>query len=675
MKKKPLSVEDLWKLERVAQPTLSPDGAQVCVSATAYDMKENKGRSSLWILSGYGGEPRRLTSAGDKDGEPSWSPDGRWIAFVAKRHGTDGAKDDDEPQVYVIAPDGGEARRVTEIATGAFGIKWFPDSRRIAFISWVWPDTRGLGKLEKRYKAFKDDKVKAHVVEHAAYRWWDRWLSDGRVPHLFVVDVGSGKTRSLFAGTPYELPRNDPAAHHYDIAPDGREIAFTFDPVEEKRFDHDGHIGVLDLASGRVRNLTRDSRLSHESPRYSPDGRYIAMITQNLRRSSVDAHRLALIDRRDGSLRVQRMRWDGGIHAPLAWDADSSAVLFCAEEDARQNLYRFAPGESAPEPVARGGVVLDFAVSAGAIAFTRSHMSTPPAVFWNGGEGETRIDRFNDELLAVRRTGEVREFRIKGWKGDEVQMWAIYPPDFDPAKKWPLLHNIHGGPHSAWHDNFHFRWNNQVFAAQGYVVVCVNYHGSSSFGQEYLESIEREFGKRELFDVEAGTDFMLKQGYIDPDRLVAAGGSYGGYMVAWMNGHVDRYKAYVCHAGCFDWVSMFADDAWYWHPKELGAFYWDDMAKVESQNPRARVKRMKTPTLVIHGLLDYRVPDAQGLAYYNSLKAKGVPARLVLFPDENHWILKPQNSRLWYREFFAWLARHVRPGGRRAGGGRRKGKR
>jgi dipeptidyl aminopeptidase/acylaminoacyl peptidase len=291
-------------------------------------------------------------------------------------------------------------------------------------------------------------------------------------------------------------------------------------------------------------------------------------------------------------------------------------------------------------------------------------MSTPPQVFWTAPEEEVRrIDRFNDGLMERFRLGAVREFRIPGFGGEEIQMWAVYPPDFDPRRKWPLLHNIHGGPHSTWGDNFHFRWNNHVFAAQGYVVLCVNYHGSSSFGQAFKASIEHEFGKRELFDVEAGTDFMLKQGYIDRERLVAAGGSYGGYMVAWMNAHTDRYKAYVCHAGCFDWVAMFSDDAYYWHPKELGAFYWDDMKRVESQNPRALVKKMETPTLVIHGMLDYRVPDSQGLAYYNTLKAKGVPSRLVFFPDENHWILKPQNSRLWYREFFAWLARFVSPGG------------
>ena len=263
------------------------------------------------------------------------------------------------------------------------------------------------------------------------------------------------------------------------------------------------------------------------------------------------------------------------------------------------------------------------------------------------------------------RLGEVREFRIKGHGGDEVQMWAIYPPDFDPKKKWPLLHNIHGGPHSTWGDNFHFRWNNHTFAAMGYVVVAVNYHGSSSFGQGWIESLTGEMGKREMADVEAATDFMLGRGCIDPERLVAAGGSYGGYMVAWLNGHTNRYKAFVCHAGVFDWVAKHSADSWFWSPKQLGAPYWEDMKKVDSQNPRAFVKAMKTPTLVVHGALDYRVPDAQGLAYYNALKARGVPARLVFFPDENHWVLKPQNSRLWYREFEAWLARWVEPGGKK----------
>jgi dipeptidyl aminopeptidase/acylaminoacyl peptidase len=660
-----IGVEHLWKLERPAQPTLSPDGAQACVSVSSYDMGENKGASSLWLLSAFGGAPRRLTTAGEKDAEPRWSPDGKWIAFVAKRPAAGADKGDDEAQVYLIAPDGGEARRLTDIATGVFGIKWFPDSRRLAFVSWVWPEDKGVKNLAKRYKAWKDDKVKAHVVEHAAYRWWDRWLADGRVPHVFTVDVESGAMRDLFAGTRYELSRADPTAHLYDIAPDGREIVFSFDPAADKRFDHEYQLVALDLRRKRFRTLTSRSPLNHETPRYSPDGRWIALITQNLKRSPVDTQRLALIDRRTGTLKVASARWDRNVHPPLLWSGDSSAVHFVSEDNARQHLFRFEVGKSTPQVAAQGGVVSDFDVAGDAVAFVRNDMSHPPAVFWGApGVSERRIDRLNEDVLDGVKLGEVREFVIEGWNREKVHMWVIYPPDFDPKKKWPLLHNIHGGPHSTWGDNFHFRWNNHVFAAQGYVVACVNYHGSTSFGQKFLESIDGEWGKRELADVEAGTDFMLRQGYIDRERLVAAGGSYGGYMVAWMNGHTDRYKAYVCHAGCFDWVSMFSDDAYYWHPKELGAYYWDNPKKVDAQNPRARAKRMKTPTLVIHGLLDYRVPDAQGLAYYNTLKSKGVPARLVFYPDENHWILKPQNSRLWYREFFAWLKRHVATGGK-----------
>ena len=657
MSKRTLQVEDLWRIARPAQPTLSPDGSQLCLSVTTFDMEANKGTSKLWLLSTFGGEPRALTEAGEKDGAPQWSPDGRHIAFVAKRG------EDDEPQLWVIAPDGGEARRVMHMPSGVAGLKWFPDSRRIAFISWVWPDALGYEELDRRHREAKDSKVKAHVVEHQAYRYWDHWLSDGRVPRLFVADLDRRRIVDLFAGTPYELPCADPESHHYDISPDGREIAFTYDPAPEKRFDHEYQIVTLDLKEKSFRTLTRGSRLSNESPAYSPDGRHLAFLTRNLRRSAVAESRIAVLDRKRGALQALPWAWDRSADAPLFWEAGSSALLFAAESDARRSLFRWPLGEKRPEVAALGGSVTDFCTRAGTVAFVRNTMSTPPQVFaWTGSRGERRLDRFNDDVMAGIALGEVAEHEIRGWNGDRVQMWVTFPPGFDPKRRWPLLHNIHGGPHAMWGDNFHFRWNNQALAAQGYVVACVNYHGSSSFGQRFIESIDCDWGRREFADIEAGTDYLLKKGWIDPKRLLAAGGSYGGYMVAWMNGHTDRYKAYVCHAGCFDWVSMFSGDVWYWFPKELGAWYWDDPKRVAAQSTHTFARRMKTPTLVMHGQQDYRVPDAQGLAYYNTLKAKGVPARLVFFPDENHWILKPQNSRLWYREFFAWLTRFAKPG-------------
>jgi dipeptidyl aminopeptidase/acylaminoacyl peptidase len=266
--------------------------------------------------------------------------------------------------------------------------------------------------------------------------------------------------------------------------------------------------------------------------------------------------------------------------------------------------------------------------------------------------------------------GITEELWVIGAQGDPVQVWVTYPPGMDPKKpgkaKRPLLHLIHGGPHTAFGDAWHFRWNVQTFAAQGYVVAAVNYHGSSSFGYAFKDSITHRWGALELQDVEAATDLLLQRPWADRRRVFATGGSYGGYMVAWMNGHCEpgRYAAYVCHAGCFDWTAMFADDAYTWHAKELGAWYWDDIAKVQSQSPHAFAGNMTTPTLVIHGALDYRVPDAQGLAYYNTLKARNVDARLLWFPDENHWILKPRNSKLWYEEYFAWLRRHDAAGRR-----------
>jgi dipeptidyl aminopeptidase/acylaminoacyl peptidase len=276
------------------------------------------------------------------------------------------------------------------------------------------------------------------------------------------------------------------------------------------------------------------------------------------------------------------------------------------------------------------------------------------------GEADRRIESFNDALLAPLELGRTEEVWFTGALGEPVQMWLHYPPDFDPKKKHPVLHTIHGGPHTGPGDGWHYRWCWKLFAAQGHVVVNVNYHGSSGFGHAFLDSITQRWGELELQDVEAATDWLLKKPWVDKKRVFASGGSYGGYMVAWMNGHVapGRYAAYVCHAGCYDWTAMFADDAFSWHAKELGAWYWEDPAKVASQSPHAFAGAFATPTLVIHGALDYRVPDQQGLAYYNTLKQRGVDARLLWFPDENHWVLKPRNSRLWYEEFFAWLQRH-----------------
>lgn len=663
-KPSPITVDDLWALDRVGKLSLSPDGTQAACSVASYSMDENTGQSSLWLLSTFGGKPRRLTLCGEKDGEPAWSPTGEHIAFIGKREQE--GKKDDTPQLYVIAPDGGEAQRVSSFAPGIEAFKWFPDGKRIAFVAWVWPELKGTAAQTKRYKEFKDRKESAYVTSETQYRFWDHHIPMGRVAHLHVLDVATGRIRDLFEGTAHELTRGEPDSDAFDISPDGRHIAFAYDPGALKQIDNCKALAELTLRSGKVEPLVHDTAWNCEAPRYSPDGKRIAFVTAHQGKRHTQHHQLAVLER--GSRhRVLSAHWDHEVNMPLRWSADGSALHFTAEEQGRRHLYRFDLNDGNAREAVMGGWVQQFDVAGDVIVTAADAMDHPVRVHAHReAEPALRLESFNDDKLRAFRFGHHEAVQVTGALGEPVQMWLIYPPHFDPKKKYPLLHSIHGGPHAAAGDTFHYRWNNHVFAAQGYVVACVNYHGSSGFGYAFLDSITHRWGELELQDVEAATDWLVKQPWVDRKRVFATGGSYGGYMVAWMNGHVKpgRYQAYVCHAGCFDWTAMFSDDAFTWHAKDLGAWYWDDITKIHAQSPHAFARHMKTPTLVIHGALDYRVPDQQGLAYYNTLKARSVDARLVWFPDENHWILKPRNSRLWYGEFFSWLKKYDPAAGR-----------
>jgi dipeptidyl aminopeptidase/acylaminoacyl peptidase len=662
-RKKPITVDDLWKIERLSGPSLSPDGAQAVASLTRYSMEDNKSSTSLWLLSTLGGAPRRLTACGDKDGSARWSPKGDLIAFTARRE-QEGSKDQ-ASQLYVIAPDGGEARRAADVATGVEAFRWCPDGKRLVFISWVRPELKGSKAQAAAHKAFSERKETGYVTSESQYRHWDHNLPMGRVPHLHVLELGksggAGKVRDLFEGTPYELNRAEPSAESFDVSPDGKRIIFAFDPAPEKRGDGRSALVEMELRSGKATVIAQHKEWDFATPRYSPDGGQVAFTASHQHIKHTMPSQLAVWSRSNGKWDVVSAEWDHAVHGPLLWEGDGSAVLFPAEQQGRTHLWRFDLADQRAEVVARGGWVSGFDKAAGTLVTLSDTVLNPARMHVHAAGAEPqRIEHFNDELLAQFDFGKVEEVWIKGALDDQVQMWVVYPPGFDAKKKYPALHNIHGGPHTGPGDNWHYRWNTQVFAAQGYIVASVNYHGSSGFGYAFLDSITHRWGELELQDVEAGTDWLLKKSFVDRKRIFAAGGSYGGYMVAWMNGHVKpgRYQAYICHAGCFDWVAMFADDAYYWHAKELGNWYWKDMQQVHGQSPHAFAKNFKTPTLVIHGALDYRVPDAQGLAYYNTLKALKVDARLLWFPDENHWILKPRNSKLWHEEYFGWLKQH-----------------
>ncbi|MBL8324846.1 MAG: S9 family peptidase [Rubrivivax sp.] len=673
-RKKPITAEDLWRLERLGAPSLSPDGAQVVCALTRYSTDDGQARSALWLLSTLGGAPRQLTQCGDKDGAPQFAPRGEHIGFVARRE-QQGRKDE-TPQFYLIAADGGEARRIGDVATGVDAFRWCPDGRHIVFVSWVWPDLKGAKAQAKAMKDFKARKETGIATREGVYRYWDRMLPAGRVPHLHLMDVASGKFRDLFEGTAYELVRADPDANSFDVSPDGKRIVFAYDPAPEKRMDGRFALAELELKKGRFETIAHDVGWDFNAPRYSPDGGRIAFTASHQAIKHTMPAQLAVVAPGQ-PVEVVSAEWDHALAAPLHWEADGQAVLFCAEQQGQRHLWRFDLADRRAEIVVRGGAVQAFDKAAGTLVTLADAADRPARLHAHlPGAPARRVESFNDALMDRLSLGRHESIEVSGARGDPVQVWLFYPPDFDPRQSYPLLQVIHGGPHTAAGDHWHYRWNNAVFAAQGYVVAAVNYHGSSGFGHAFLDSITHRWGELELQDIEAATTELLQRPYIDPKRVYAAGGSYGGYMVAWMNAKLPagRYAAYVCHAGCFDWTAMFADDAWSWHAKELGGWYWDDLERVQAQSPHAFAATMHTPTLVIHGALDYRVPDAQGLAHYNTLKARGVDARLLWFPDENHWVTKPHNSLMWHREFFGWLQRHGGvPGAERKGKG--KGKR
>ena len=674
---KTLDTDSLWRLERVGNPALSPDGTNAVCTVTSYSMALNKASTSLWLLPTDRRAPRRLTRCGDKDGQPAWSPQGDRIAFVARREqaglaGPAAQRKDSSPQLYLIPVDGGEAERVSDFGPGVESFKWMPDGKRIVFAAWVWPELRGSRAQHKQHQQFSKRQATGYVTAQAHYRYFDHNLPMGRVVHLLMLDLRSGSITDLFEGSPHELSRSEPDQHQYDISPDGQRIAFVHDSSPRKLAGSPTALAELHLDSGRFSDLTDDLGWDFCAPRYSPDGVRLACIAAHVALRHTMPGRATLLAPGQ-PMQVLADDWDTEVQAPLRWTPEGQALLFTAQERGRCHLWRLELAGQSHSVVASGGWVHGFDISGPPerptlvvaadsachpvqITARRADMvgSKPGASPWR------RLERFNDRLLAGLNLGAPQEVILTGALGEPVQMWLTYPPGFNARKKYPLLQVVHGGPYSAAGDAFSYRWNAHLLASAGHVVAQVNFHGSSGFGFAFRDSIMGRQGQLEQQDIEAGTDWLLAQPWADARRVFLSGGSYGGFLAAWLNGHLPagRYQAHVCHAGVFDRVATFAADSYTQRPKDLGALYWEDLAKVQSQSPCHFAQHMHTPTLVIHGAQDFRVPDGNGLAYYNTLQARGVASRLLWFPDENHWVLKPQNSVLWYQEFLAWLAAH-----------------
>lgn len=655
--KHPLTVEELWMVKRVGAPSIAPDGKWCVVEVTTFDIDKDDSSSNLWLLATDGKQQKQLTDTTGKNAGPRWSPDGKWIAFTSKRGG------DEAAQIYVIAAAGGEARRVSKLPMAVSHLKWSHDSGTVYCIAWTWPDTPDEASHRQKEKALKERKSKAVVIDDAVFRYWDHWISDGKRPTVFAVDVTSGKHKNLLAGTGKFLPPYEPSARDYDVSPDGKELCFVADSVKDIGTDVNLDLYTLALdGKAKPKNITADNVGQDASPVYSPDGKLIAFTRSTVKFFTTDCHLLTLHDRATDKNRVISSRLDRSCSNPR-WLLDAKHIACEVEDRGFSKRVLFTVNFGQTLITTQPGIserAFDAAGDEQAAVFLQSSFNRPPTVFTHSTfDHPIQIDHFNDTLVKSWDLGKVESVSIKGADDEDVQMWVVYPPNFDPKKKWPLIQVVHGGPHIGVTSDFSFRWNLQLWAAQGYVVGCVNFHGSSGFGKKFADSITGDMATKPMTDIMKATDWFEKQPWIDKKRIAAAGASYGGYMMAWLNGHTDRFKALVCHAGVFNYHSQMASDVVRGRERSLGAFPWQDIERVDKQSAQRFSKNFKTPTLVLHGEKDFRVPLTHGLEYYTTLRLKGVPTRLVYFPDENHWILRPQNSLVWHREVFGWLEKYI----------------
>ncbi len=651
--KAPLSIEASWALKRLGDPALSPDGKLAVVPVTSFDMTENKGFTDLWLVPTQGGTARQLTSDKANDTSPVFSPDGKSIAFVSKRG------DDKENQIYVIPVDGGEARRVTNVPTGASVPKWFPDGKRLAFVSSIWLDLVRWEDQAKRKKDREDSKMSAKVWDRAPISYWDRYLDD-REPHLFAIDVTGGEPTAISRQSGFYLSRQEVGSYSYDISPDGIEVAFASD-VDRTGVSPNYDIILVEACGCKPpQNITAANKSDDSSPRYSPDGKYLAFTQQRIFGFYADRERLMLFERNSGDTRGITENWDRSADG-IVWSRDSRSLLGAIDDAATNRVYRFSVQGGTPQALTGKSSFSGLALSGDTLIGIRQSFTEPPTLV-RIGKTVTQLSDFNDAALANIDWGRVDSVTYKGGRNADIQMWVVYPPGFDPNKKYPVYMLLHGGPHNGITDAMQWRWNAQVFAGWGYIVTWHNFHGSSGFGQDFTDSINPDRISLPYEDTIKAAEWLMAQPYVDRDRMAAGGGSYGGFLASTLLGRPHPFKALVAHAAVYNNFTQIAAD--YGASKDRFFEYWERPEEFARYSPHTSAGNFNTPTLVIHGQLDMRVPVNHGVELFNTLQKRGVPSKLVYYPDENHWVLKPQNSVFWYQTTQQWLQQYVPPGAR-----------
>jgi dipeptidyl aminopeptidase/acylaminoacyl peptidase len=717
--KHPFTFEDMMKLKRVGEPVPSPDGKWVLFSVVDVDLAANKKTPHIWIVPLNGGAAASAAHAehvliADQDGDrPRWAPDGKRFAFISNK--------ENGSQVWIADFDGTAGsvtavHELTAIATEAGGELWSPDGKLILFVSDVYPEcdnpTTRYECNQKKAKEAEASKVKAQIFDHLLYRHWNAYR-EGKRTHIFVMFVprewphspavqpgqngGVGYFSSVLGSLPIDLTPGDYDAppfslggqDDYAFSPDGKEICYTSNHDKEPAISTNNDLWIMPIAGGTAKNITADNPASDSTPLYSPDGRYIAYRAQQRPGYESDRFRLMLYDRKTGerkSLTDEVDSWVG----TFTWAPNSGELYFVAEDKGESPIYKAAldsppiqlsehiktrihsqPGKIS-DPVANGwnrGWNDDLVLTADGkmLLFTRMEVDHPTAIFRKvlsnkNIQNEVANDpvpltHVNDPVLDSVEASQLEPFWFTGAHGDKVQGFLVKPPNFDASKKYPVKFLLHGGPEGAWGDDWSYRWNPELFAANGYVVIMINFHGSTGYGQKFVDAINGDWGGAPFEDLMKGLDYAEKAyPFIDKDRECALGASYGGYAANWLLGHTDRFKCIVSHDGMFNAESAWGttEELWFNEWEYKGTPY-SNREMYEKWSPHRAAKNFKTPTLVVHGQLDYRLDVSEGFQLFTTLQRMGVPSKMLYFPDEGHWVLKPQNSQLWWKTVNDWV--------------------